>query len=86
MLAWSLWNNHRCPRGHHLDGQDEIQDHAIADLYKCELCAEEQNRMTARTKQGAKGGNTAGLFIRWFPRAAPIVKRYLGGAEVVDDG
>jgi hypothetical protein len=50
---------------------------AIADLYKCELCAAEQNRMSARTSQGKKGGSMNGLFVRWFPRGEKIVAKYL---------
>lgn len=50
---------------------------ALADLYKCEMCAAEQSRMTARTNLGAKGGSTFGLFIRWFPKAEKVVARYL---------
>ncbi len=59
---------------------------ALADLYKCDLCAAEQNRMTRRTSQGPKSGSTAGLFVKWFPRGEKVVKKFLTWKDGADNG
>ena len=59
---------------------------AIADLFKCELCAAEQGRMKRRTDQGDKGGTTHGLFVRWFPRGEKVVKKFLTWKDGADNG